>query len=233
MNTESNLSNEEEQNMINLERYSVSLGERALRCVLLSVFLAFGSNASAGVIVNIYEDGPDVKTFHYGTLDLDGLVARNNSTSSFISPTFNGFGGIYSVAGSQANLVDRVIPNGLISPTPDFGPGTSFVFADSWFGDGFRVGTLGTIAYQDSDRVGNILTLAGGGSTYAGQNLGSMGLTPGSYVVTLDNATADTITINISGNVVPEPSSFALFAFLGVFSTRVRMRRRSHSNRKE
>jgi hypothetical protein len=105
-----------------------------------------------------------------------------------------------------------------VNTPASFGPG-GFTFASSNSG-----GLLEIIGNGLDVPAGYVSgTMISGSSTYVGQTLASLGLTPGKYVDTWgEGADADSLTINIAG--IPEPSTWGMmalgFAALGLMGWR-------------
>lgn len=157
--------------------------------------------ARASVLVTASEVGGDVVFQGGGTLDLTGLNFLGlGTTLSILEP-------------SIANLIIGQLPPstvdnyGFLTGPDSFGAG-GFALPSSGSGDTFGIlGPFGLLRVPGGYTSGDPLT---GSSTFAGQTFASLGLTPGTYVSTLQSA--DTFTIQIGPSAVPEPSSLILIS---------------------
>lgn len=162
---------------------------------LLLVPALAGAPASAAMIVTAVESGADVIISGSGSFDLGGLaLPGTGSSAGGILPNFGSLG-----LGFGNSPVD--IYGGLSGPS-SFGTGfTSFPTS----GTAFTFATSGSSLVVVTGYVSNDALV--GSSTYAGQSLATLGLTPGSYIWSWGaGANADSLTLN----VVPEPSVAAL-----------------------
>jgi hypothetical protein len=176
--------------------------------------------ASAGVIINVNQVGPDVVATGSGSIDLTGL------TYSFSAADAAGVSGMVGgVAMGPAVFTPDDIYVGVTGPT-SYGPG-GLAHATSGFGDVFGVnGTFAVVGVPLGYVSGTPLSAS---DTYAGQSLGSLGLTPGTYTYTYTFGVgdhADSIVVNIAASPVPEPSTLVMFGFGAAICTGWRFRRR-------
>jgi hypothetical protein len=189
----------------------------ALGLIILS------GRAEASVVIDIAQDGSDVVATGAGALNLTGLASSGSAIF---------FAQIDSAAG-----VAMVGPAEFFSPTPTIdaytgisGPlsfGTSGTFFPSsgsgdFFGpwmQPFGIPLLFVPAGYASESP------LSGYSTYDGETLASMGLTPGQYVYTWGNGvSADSLTINIGGTVPEAPTWAMMIASVGLLGALYRRR---------
>ncbi|WP_269539643.1 PEP-CTERM sorting domain-containing protein [Cerasicoccus fimbriatus] len=187
--------------------------------VLLRIFVLVGlqatvSIADAAVVINAAEVGGDVVFTGSGTLDTTGLT--KDITGGYASILVPAQGIFVSTTGTM----DFYFING---PLVAFGSSLGTA-ASSQTGDSLGVLNSGGQNYflVPTGYGGSALAFS---STYSGQNMTSLGLTPGTYQWTLPS---DTVTLNVGAAVVPEPTTYiamAGFAGLGVFVWRRRSAR--------
>jgi hypothetical protein len=176
--------------------------------------LAVGSQAEASVVIDISQTGGDVVGTGGGTLDLTGLTF-------FESASVGGMGVVVPVDGVAIVGPDVIadVYDGASGPA-SFGPGFA-TFGSDYTGIAF--GAAGSlfglpVVVVPHGYVSGAPLL--GSSTFAGETIASLGLTPGTYVYAWNSAPGidDSLTINI-GTVVPEPSTWVMmllgFAGLG------------------
>jgi hypothetical protein len=173
---------------------------------VLAAALAAGMLAAAGahaaVIVHIADAGGNVNVTASGSLDLTGAVYDHQQAySTGIIP---GGSNWYVALGNTPGL-DWYR---LISTTLPFGTSTNYFTSGVTSGDGFSIwgfsgGTplVGLASgYTSGDAISSSMVLTG-------QSIAGMTLIPGTYTFALP---ADTITLEIDNNNVPEPASLAL-----------------------
>jgi hypothetical protein len=186
-------------------------------CLCLAAWPA--SAARAGVIITISEVGSDVVVSGSGILNLAGLGSPQAiGTKAELDPSIAiALVGPPGIAG--ADLFD-----GITGPS-SFGSGGP-MFPDSGTGMTFGVQAarnelLVPINYVSNDPLS-------GTSTYSGQTLAGLGLTPGTHRWTWGSgANADFLEVDIPGAPVPEPSSLILAAMgIGVVGCCIAIRRR-------
>lgn len=143
--------------------------------------------------------------------------------------TENGSGVTFSYSGSVTDLTnftfenDTSLPNGVVLANGAFaigsgdyrrysvpisgptviGSGVDEFEADPSSGSPFLLvfdGTQNTIGIPQGYILGTTIS---GSSTYAGQTLATLGVTPGTYIWTLGNTAGDVITLNATATPVP------------------------------
>jgi hypothetical protein len=181
-------------------------------------FTVLNGPANAAVVIDIFQDGGDVVATGAGTLDLTGLTFLE-------SAPVGGMGVVVPVDGVAIVGPDVIadVYDGANGPA-SFGPGFA-TFGSDYTGLAFGVaGSLFglPVVVVPHDYVSGAPLL--GSSTFAGETIASLGLTPGTYVYTWHGAPgiADSLTLNIGP--VPEPATCAMiamgFAGLGLASYR-------------
>jgi hypothetical protein len=179
--------------------------------------LVVGGRTEASVLIDISQVGSNVVAVGSGELDLIGLTF---DLGLHVTP---GVAPIYAVVGPlPANSFDNVFAlQGLSVPGP-LGPGNptcnpvgDLCLPSSGTGDTFGIGigsaSLPALYVPFGYTPGSPMS---GSSTFSGQTLASMGLTPGTYQYTWSS---DSLTVKIG--TVPELSTWAMmllgFAGLG------------------
>jgi hypothetical protein len=175
----------------------------------------------AAYVVNLTESGGNVVAIGSGTINTTDL-------------TFVQFGN----AGAELDSSDSVvlvgpkvpvttsIYSGLTNPG-SFGASIGYFVADSGSGD--LVGVTGNPDWIWLPETYNSGSSLNANDVFNGQTFASLGLTPGSYVWTWGSgANADSFTLNIGAQAVPEPASLLLLGMgsLAIFSY-ARQRRRA------
>jgi hypothetical protein len=211
-----------------LSAETIEMRTITLRCAAIAftiVLCAAARPAAAGVIIDINQVGADVVATGSGSVDLAGL------TFSFSAADAAGVSGIAGgVAMGPAVFTPDDIYVGVTGPT-SFGPG-GLAHATSGFGDVFGVnGTFAVVGVPLGYVSGTPLSAS---DTYAGQTLGSLGLTAGTYTFTFGIGDhTDSIVVNIGASNVPEPSSLSVLGVGGVIAgilTITRKRRAARAN---
>lgn len=176
----------------------------AMRRIVVGLGLVVGSVACpesgrAAMIITASEVGGDVVFHGSGNLVLTGFPS---SSGGILSPAIHPVVGL-AWLGPNSAVVDTYA--GLTGPA-DFGPG-NFTFASTGSGDPFGFYAFAAVVYVPTGYVsGSPLSST---ATFSGATFAGLGLTPGTYVYTIQS---DTITLNIGGTAAaaPEPSSLAL-----------------------
>ena len=160
--------------------------------------------AEASVVIDIYQKGGDVLAAGTGTIDLTDLVFEGTAASRATVTPANGIV-LVGPGPSGPALPDLDAYAGASGPA-SFGSGGA---KGASVGSGSFFGVLGVLGFIEVplDYVSG--TPLSGSSTWDGQTLASLGLTPGTYVYSWGTgADADSLTVNIEG--VPEPSTWAM-----------------------
>ena len=177
--------------------------------------LAFGllaEKAEASVVIDIYQKGGDVEAAGTGTIDLTDLVLEGFAASFGTIAAINGIVLVGPVF-SGPPFPDLNVYGGASGPA-SFGSGGA---NGASVGSGVFFGVFGVLGRLGVPIVYASGTPLSGSSTWNGQTLASLGLTPGTYVYTWGTgADADSLTVNIKG--VPEPSTWAMMVlgFIGL-----------------
>lgn len=193
--------------------------------LLISFFAgtALESRVSAGVILTIQQSGDNVLASADGTIDTAALThVIFGSMTAEVYPS-SGF----ALVGTSA-IQDEM--SGILGPSA-IGPGPPAT-ATTAAGDSIGVfGAAQSILVPLDYISGNPLS---GTATWAGQTIASLGLTPGTYTWTWGTGpTADSFTVNVGGQAVPEPTSIclALIGSVGIFAARWQFGRRKTQKR--
>ena len=182
---------------------------------ITACILTLPLSAQALVNINIIEDGGNVTLSYSGTLDLTSLTRSGPNTGNnahglqtLNAPNTSAI--INAFATNPADVFFYLTP---YSSTPaDFmtiSPATANLVADSFSGDHFYIvanNNNGPLRLHGADITGS--TWSGTGSlTWNSSTFASLNLIPGTYTWTINNAMADTITLNVGAAAVPEPST--------------------------
>jgi hypothetical protein len=166
---------------------------------------AVGGPAEAAVIIDIFQSGDNVLATTSGTVDLTDLSFLVSQPPE--SPQVIASNGILLLGEGSTDLYTGIGGPG------SFGSG-GIVFASSASGDAVGVSNYPVLIVPENYASGSPLS---GTTTWDGQKIASLGLTPGTYDYTWGSGShADSLTINIT---IPEPSTWAMmligFAGLG------------------
>ena len=183
-----------------------------MRFVFSFLFLSLVTNLSAAISFTIEQIGPDIlvtssgqvhNPFKDGSTIPDG-TAINSAVDAEITPSL----GIVSFGADPSGA--SVYAGGIASgPTGANAFGSNAgVFSGSGTGPVFGFDTITGDVFVDADELFSQTDWSGMGGTFAGITFSDVGITPGTYVWTLDSRfNNDTITIN----AIPEPSTYAIF----------------------
>jgi PEP-CTERM motif len=193
--------------------FATHTGRRALSAALAIGLGLSASPGRAAYVVTLDQDGSEVIATGSGSID----------TASFIG----GFVGaatanVYAAIGeiTTGPLISFTVASFLapLSGPTSFGSGGLFP-PTSGSGDlvGLQNGADLSVVYLPAGYVsGDMLS---GTSTYVGQSLSSLGVTPGTYVWTWGTPGVDADSFTLIAAIVPEPSTWAMlllgFAALG------------------
>lgn len=163
----------------------------------------------AAVIINFEEVGVDVVASYSGSINLTSTISGPGSGSGFNLSDFDGAGTAKFFRSLGGGTTDDY-QLGSFDATPDFGGSGA---ATSRSGDEFLIEATDTRQqiYLPDGYVTN--TSISGSLTFAGTDIATLGLNPGSYVWSWTN---NTVSESVTFNVVPEPSSLALLAIGGL-----------------
>ncbi|MEO9574260.1 MAG: PEP-CTERM sorting domain-containing protein [Roseobacter sp.] len=179
---------------------------------MVSLAITATTAAQAAVVMNVWEDGTDVRAQVRGSLDMSGYDSQFNSTggSSFSQSAF-----LLGRDGAT-DVMDSYQFNSVTTPTT-LGPLFSSSPPSSSLGSDFGMSFGGSAANTTIVNVdqgytnGDTITTD---SLWATETLVNMGLASGTYLFTLPR---DTITIKIGEapavSAVPLPASAPLLAF--------------------
>jgi hypothetical protein len=170
----------------------------AVLAVAAAALMATG-RAQAGLVINILQDVTDVVAEASGTLNITGMSSDGaGSVEPGILPSQATIG-MGPLAGGDTDIYKTV------TGPPSFGPGNG-ASPSSGSGDAFSVGGGPEVFVPTGFISGGSISAL---DTWANSTIGGLGLTPGTYIFNLPN---DTITVNIGGVGLPEPSSLVLAA---------------------
>jgi hypothetical protein len=130
------------------------------------------SGASGDFNVTISQVGSDVVWNGSGSFNLAALTSIGTTT---ISAGYNADDAIWAIG--QEVTIDKY--SGIITYPPTFGSGGAGVTSNTGSTFGILPGGSGRLLYVPSGYVSN--TVISGSSTYGGQTIAGMGLTPGTY----------------------------------------------------
>jgi hypothetical protein len=181
--------------------------------IAMTMGMMMGGNvANAGFIVELSETATGVtQATSGGTANLNGLTYAGG----FFTSTA-GLGGSQFALGSGPTL-NGYDGNITLSPGPIWATGGSS--ADSVTGSFVGIIATGSnlrfILAPTAPITAGILTIGPASASFDGKTFADLGFTPGdSFVYSWGSGSnADSVTYNIVGNVVPEPSSYLLMGF--------------------
>jgi hypothetical protein len=166
--------------------------------------------AKASAAIDITQVGGDVVATASGAIDLTGLthIGSGFLVGAVVWPSF-------AVVSGGASYADIDSYGGVSGPT-SFGPGGR-TLANGGSGDPFGLDASYAIPYLSVPKGYMSGSPLSGSSTFDGQTLASLGLTPGTYVYTWGAPADDgSLTVKIA---IPEPATWAMillgFAGLG------------------
>ena len=183
--------------------------------VQIALSLSLAGVSHAGYVVNVTESGGNVVATGSGTINTTDLTHVGDYSA--IPYVLSGIGAIDLGIDIQTRN-ETMLFTGISGPV-SFGsgePGGSFGVATTSTGDYVGVDGGPGQFYQQSNGVvvpvdyvsGSLLNSS---ATWTGQTFASLGLTPGTYVWTWGNGVnADSFTLNIGAQAVPEPASILL-----------------------
>jgi hypothetical protein len=180
-----------------LRRFPIAM---AVTLMLLSI-----SSSRADITITILQSGSNVVATGSGSIDLTGLTAEPPSA---VTTGVSGIQAIASVGPGAVSVTDYNVTlyEGVTGPGI-FGTG-SYTTPTSATGVPFGVsGWTNEIGVPIGYTSGTTIS---GTSTFSGETIGMLGLTPGTYTYTWDGGGPDhTLTVQI-GSAVPEPSTAML-----------------------
>ena len=169
---------------------------------------ALGSQARAGILVDVSQDGANVVMNGSGTIDFTGLSIVGDGG---IQPAISAASGRVILGPVSATGAD--IYGGLTGPA-SFGSGGGFS-PSSGSGDSFGLWASNNgfgepiLLIHGSQMSGETFTSS---DTYDNTTIAGLGLTSGTYVWTWGNGSNQSFTVNIAGTSVPEPSTLIMGA---------------------
>lgn len=188
-----------------------------LFCVVacLASLVAFSSDSSAAVVVDIREVGGNVvSSTTGGTLNVSGLTfANENPAFGRISNNLLLVGsGMVKIFQGAMTISAPISPGFSLNASINNGPTVGFGIPS-----GSSTGLLGISS--NAVLSSGLYTIEAASSTYNSQTLSSLNLTPGTYTVSWgSNGSSDSIIINImssgSSGEVPEPSTAVIAGLL-------------------
>ena len=172
--------------------------------------------AQAAVLINISESGTNVVATGGGTINLAALTAPNSGNTG---PQVIGLGAFITVGANGSNFT----PYETITGPVNFGT-IAQSFGATGTGNLFGVWGNGGSIFVPLGYVSN--AALAGTAQWNNQTLATLGLTPGTYVYTWGSGTtADSFTVQIRANAIPEPGTLTLVALGGVCALAYRRRR--------
>ena len=182
---------------------------KSWRCLTLALALsAFASRADSAVIVTVTESNGDVVFSAGGTLNLAGL-SRSTGGDASVGLYYYGPTGVFWTLGANPltrlpfdryDGLTRIGDNFLSLPS-------TFFFASLGTGARFGIdeGSGASLLVPSGFTGGTISATA----VFASTNFAELGIVPGSYRWEWGSETnADSVTMNIGVNDVPEPATF-------------------------
>ncbi len=182
-------------------------------CMLLGL-----SASEAAVVFDITESGSDVTVAGSGFLNITGL---SGAVTAGLPRAIDPDKVLFAIGAGTAARRTAVS----ITGPATLGSGTTLVNATSQTGDFFGFDTALSRVFMPSGYVSG--SSLNGTATWANHSFTSLGLTPGTYVYTVNatgNPNLDTFTVNIGVAAVPEPGCAALM-LLGLCGVTLRRRR--------
>lgn len=125
-------------------------------------------SASAAIVVNISDAGPNVLLTYSGTLNLAGLTPNAFSVGALAGITSGG-----SILHNSESRIDLRIDDVFVSPYTDFNNGATAT-ADTSSGSNFGVYSGNFLLFDSDNFAGNILTL-NGEMTFIGTSVATFG----------------------------------------------------------
>jgi hypothetical protein len=176
---------------------------------LPALLLLASASAQAKLVINIYQDGPDVAAIGSGTVDTTGLTGPSNSSWG---PTIE-YDWTVIVGGASLASVTASMYSGIVGPD-SIAPSGSQIVPNAVSGDRFGV-FFGSspnrlvlpVGYSSGD-------LLSGTAIYFNKTLADAGLTAGDEFAWTwgSGATADSAVISVNPPSVPLPGTAVLLA---------------------
>ena len=191
-----------------------------------------------GIVVNIYQDGSDVKLSLSGSFStMNSAGSGSRTPASFMNLLSQDLGySLNELLIHNATLQQGTTVYSVYSKSPDqlWSSPTGYIYsdADSFTLVGLKYLKAGSNVFEIDDNYVFGSQISGSG-TWNNKTLATLGFVNlGTYVYTAGNATNnDTVTFNIGSNpggggAVPEPTSMAIFG-LGALGLAYRAKRKS------